>query len=210
MQKYHKINTIFKRGEDHKLIEGEFCSKEIRYLSDNEWLFTEKVDGTNIRIMFDGEKISYGGKTDNAQMHVDLMEALRELFNDKLDLFKKTFVAPEGIETSVCFYGEGYGAGIQKGGCYRQDKSFVLFDIKVGNTWLNRNDVEEVARLFNIDIVPIIGLGTIAEMIEMTIKGFKSQWGDFIAEGIVARPLIEMRDRRGNRIITKTKHKDFL
>jgi len=43
----------------------------------------------------------------------------------------------------------------------------------------------------------------------MTKKGFKSQWGDFIAEGIVARPKTEMRTRRGERIITKVKYIDF-
>lgn len=43
----------------------------------------------------------------------------------------------------------------------------------------------------------------------MTRKGIKSQWGDFIAEGIVARPATELLTRNGERIITKIKHKDF-
>lgn len=29
---------------------------EFDYLKDNTWIFTEKVDGTNIRIMWDGGK----------------------------------------------------------------------------------------------------------------------------------------------------------
>ena len=44
----------------------------------------------------------------------------------------------------------------------------------------------------------------------MTRKGFSSQWGDFIAEGIVARPKVEMKTRRGDRIITKIKYRDFV
>ena len=210
MKTYHKINTIFKRNKDtHKIIVGDFSCEEFKYLKDNQWVFTEKVDGTNIRIMFDGETIKYGGKTDNAQLHVDLVENLRKMFESNLELFKETFENKTDNPTAICLYGEGYGAGIQKGGCYRGDKSFVLFDIKAGENWLERENVEDIANKFGIDVVPTIGEGTISEMIEMAKKGFNSQWGDFIAEGIVARPKTEMRARRGDRIITKIKHKDF-
>jgi hypothetical protein len=47
-------------------------------------------------------------------------------------------------------------------------------------------------------------------MIDQTRTGFKSQWGDFIAEGIVARPVVELKSRNGDRIITKIKYKDFI
>jgi hypothetical protein len=86
----------------------------------------------------------------------------------------------------------------------------VLFDIKIGTWWLQRKDVEEIAKTFGIDVVPIIGEGTLTEAIELTRKGVKSQWGDFLAEGIVARPKTEMKTRRGDRVITKIKHVDFL
>ena len=33
-----------------KLIEGRFRNPLVEYLKDNEWVFTEKVDGTNIRV----------------------------------------------------------------------------------------------------------------------------------------------------------------
>ena len=46
-------------------------------------------------------------------------------------------------------------------------------------------------------------------MIAMARKGFDSIWGAFKAEGIVARPTVELRTRSGKRIITKIKHKDF-
>jgi len=209
MNTYHKIHSIYKRDKQGKFLAEEYSRDEFRYLRNNEWEFTEKVDGINIRIMFDGEKISYGGKTDKAQMQVDLMEKLRELFDDQLDLFKTIFIPSEGQKTSICFYGEGYGAGIQKGGKYRQDKSFVLFDIKIGTIWLKRSDVESLASKFGIDCVPIIGYGTLDEGIEKIRDGFSSKWGDFVAEGIIARPCVEMKDRRGDRIITKIKYKDF-
>ena len=53
------------------------------------------------------------------------------------------------------------------------------------------------------------GRGTLHEMVEQARKGIKSTWGDFAAEGIVARPAVELKTRAGHRIITKIKSKDF-
>lgn len=210
MNQYHKIQTMFKREQQKpcRIIEGQWTLPEFAYLKDNTWVFTEKVDGTNIRVMWDGETVKYGGKTDNAQTPMDLVERLHTLFDSKKELFNTTFVPKEGVQTAVCFYGEGYGNGIQKGGCYKPTKDFVLFDIKVGNIWLKREDIECIAQSFGIGIVPIVGKGTLQDGIEMVRNGFKSTWGDFIAEGIVARPEVELNGRYG-RIITKIKHCDF-
>jgi len=211
MKQYHKIQTMFKRDMENKgkIIIGSWTLPEFEYLKNNHWIFTEKVDGTNIRVMFDGNEIKYNGKSDNAQLHADLIENLHKMFDDKLDLFNELFENTTDNPTEVCLYGEGYGAGIQKGGCYREDKSFVLFDIKVGEMWLQRKDVEDIAENLGIDIVPIIGDGTLQHGIDLVKSGLKSTWGDFIAEGIVARPETEFRTRRGDRIITKIKYTDF-
>ena len=202
---------MFKRDMSHKgkIMVGEWSLPEFEYLKDNQWVFTEKVDGTNIRVMFDGESVSYGGKTDNAQLHVDLVENLHKMFDHKLDILKEIFENTTDNPTEVCLYGEGYGAGIQKGGCYREDKSFVLFDIKIGHFWLLRKDVEDIAKQLNIDIVPIVGQGTLEDGMNIVKNGFNSTWGSFIAEGIVARPETELKTRRGDRLITKIKHCDF-
>ena len=207
MKEYHKIQTVYLRDPETKfktLLEGRFALPEFEYLQNNEWIFTEKVDGTNIRIMFDGKEINFGGKTDNAQIPSFLVNKLNDLFRPLENKFAEMF--PDG----ACLYGEGYGAKIQKGGGnYRQDQDFVLFDVKVGDWWLQRTDVEDIAGKLGVDVVPIIGKGTLHEMIERTKIGFNSQWGEFTAEGIVARPETELKTRTGGRIITKIKHKDF-
>lgn len=207
MRKYHKIQTVFKRDPATKcktLLVGEYALPEFEYLKDCEWVFTEKVDGTNIRIMFDGETLKFGGKTDRAQIPADLVNRLNERFLPQTDLFKEHF--PDG----VCLYGEGYGAKIQKGGGnYRADQDFVLFDIKVGEWWLKRGDVEEIAKALSLDVVPIMGTGTLEYLVKSVKFGFTSKWGAFIAEGLVARPKIELKARNGSRIITKLKYKDF-
>jgi len=212
METYHKIQSMFKRdmANKGKMLFGQWTLPEFEYLKDNKWVFTEKVDGTNIRVMFDGETLRYNGKTDNADVKGDLIETLHKMFDSKLDLFKDKFQDKDGVVfNSVCLYGEGYGAGIQKGGCYRQDKCFVLFDVKIGDMWLERNNVEDIAKTFKIDIVPIIGDGTLQEGISIVKNGLKSQWGDFVAEGIVARTATELKTRRGDRMITKIKYCDF-
>ena len=207
MIEYHKIQTVFLRDPETKyktLLDGVFALPEFEYLAHNEWVFTEKVDGTNIRVMFDGRQIVFGGKTDNAQIPAFLVARLQDVFLPQGEQFAKMF--PDG----ACLYGEGYGAKIQKGGGnYRQDQDFVLFDVKIGEWWLQRPSVEEVANDLGLDIVPIIGTGTLYDMVAMARAGFPSLWGNFTAEGIVARPSVELRSRSGHRIITKIKHRDF-
>jgi len=208
MREYHKIQTIYKRDSRNKLktlLDGEFSLPEFEYLKDNIWTYTEKVDGTNIRVMWNGKDITFGGKTDNAQLPTPLVKRLQERFLSQVDLFKYRF----GEEKNVCFYNEGYGAKIQSGGKYRPDQDIVLFDIKIAEWWLQREDVIGLSKVFNIDVVPIIGEGTINDMVNLVKRGFTSMWGDFIAEGIVARPKTELRARSGCRIITKIKYKDF-
>ncbi len=208
MKTYHKIQTVFKRDMENKgktLLMGQWSRPEFEYLASNRWVYTEKVDGTNIRIMFDGEKVTFGGKTDSAHIPAKLVDRLRERFPNA-DAFAAAFEpgAP------VCLYGEGYGAGIQKGGKYRDDQDFVLFDVNVGGWWLQRADVEDVARKLRLDVVPIIGEGTLFRCIERVQSGMQSEWGDFQAEGIVARPETELCTRGGERrIITKIKCRDF-
>ena len=210
MNEYHKIQTVFLRDPENKyktLLEDQFALPEFEYLKNNKWVFTEKVDGTNIRLMLDGTgQYRIGGKTNNAQIPSFLYDRLRDLMETRLDKMNQIF-----DNTDVCLYGEGFGAKIQKGGGnYIKDAvDFVLFDVKVGDWWLKQTDVIDVAIKLDLAIVPIIGNGSLYEMVNMTKEGFSSVWGDFMAEGIVARPVIVLFGRNGKRIITKIKHKDF-
>ena len=94
MNPYHKIKTVYQRDPENKyktLINGQYATPEFSYLAMNEWLFTEKVDGTNIRIMFDGETITFGGKSDRAQLYAPLVTRLQERFLAQIDTFKECF-----------------------------------------------------------------------------------------------------------------------
>jgi len=207
LKHYHKINTLFKRDMEapgKPLILDQFAKPEFEYLADNKWEWTEKVDGTNIVIEYtpeEGHKI--GGRTERAQIPADLYDAINKLLEPNLLVMKKIFESP------IWLYGEGYGPKINKGGKYRPDPGFVLFDAFCGGFWLTRGSCINIAETLNLDIVPVVGMGTIADAIKFVKAGFTSTWGDFVAEGIVLRPVVGMRARNGNRIITKLKHKDL-
>ena len=71
---YQKIQTVFKRDPDTKyrtLLDGQFSLPEFEYLANNDWVFTEKVDGSNTVCIWDGVKVSYQGKTEDTQIPGD-------------------------------------------------------------------------------------------------------------------------------------------
>ena len=207
MSEYHKIQSIFKRDMTSKrktLIEGDWTLPEFEYLQNNIWTFTEKVDGTNIRVIFKDRCVTFGGRTQDAQIPAQLVGRLNERFLPLADKLSEMF------DGDAVLYGEGYGAKIQKvGGNYRADQDFVLFDVRVGSWWLQRADVEDVAQKLGVDVVPIIGEGTLHDAVRMAKAGIVSTWGAFEAEGIVARPKVELATRSGSRLIAKIKCRDF-
>lgn len=207
MKEYNKIYSPFKRDEvTNKLIEGVWSRPEFEYLQDKIWHATEKVDGTNIRIMWDGSNVILGGKSDNTSMHSDLVRNLQSQFMTQQvrQLFAEKFKTSQ-----VCFYGEGYGSGIQKGGAYSQTKKFILFDIMIDGVWLNIGSVKAIAEIFEIDVVPTVMTGTLSELISFVKTKPKSVIGNLEMEGIVARPEIILLNNIGERLITKIKVKDF-
>lgn len=204
---YPKIETVWKRdpGDKHRtLLEGKWATPELEYLKDNTWVFTEKVDGTNIRVMWDGEQVRFGGRTNNAQMPTFLLVKLQDLFpNEKL--------AECFGSGPVCLYGEGYGARIQKGGGnYIPDGvNFILFDVLIGEWWLRREDVEGIAGRLGIDVVPVVETGPLEKAIRMVRHGLASELREGMAEGLVMKPAMDLWGRDGKRIVAKVKHKDF-
>lgn len=211
MNEYTKIETIFERDMEgsKKLIEGKFRNETVEFLKDNQWICTEKIDGTNIGIVWDGHKVSYQGRTERAQIPAHLMNKLIEMFGGETneELFEQKFG-----ETQVVLFGEGYGAKIQKGGGnYRSDVSFILFDVYLPeqNLWLKRDALEDIAKTFGIDIVPIVLTGTLQEAVNFVKQKPKSTIGVADMEGLVCKPTVDMLDRIGRRVIVKVKVRDF-
>ena len=213
MIEYNKIETVYERDTDgsKKLMIGKFRDETVGFLKLLEWDWTEKVDGTNIRVHWDGHKVEFGGRTDKAQIPVPLMNRLIELFGGETNaqIFEQAFG-----EREVILFGEGYGAKIQNGGDYTEDgKSvdFILFDVMICDNYQNRLTVNAVAKMFNIESVPLVGRGTLDDAVRYIMTHPKSWLGSckHDMEGVVCRPVYELKDRCGKRIIVKIKWQDF-
>ena len=211
IEEYHKISGPFKRHtigpNKNKLIPWQWAMPEFEVLADIPWMFTEKVDGTNIRVIWDGHKPEFRGRTDRAQLPPCLLAALAEMFPE--ELLEQTFGG-----NPAQLYGEGYGAGIQKGGGnYRQDNSFILFDVRIDNWWLLRNSVEDISKALGIDVVPVMFEDTLRNsikfMTERRITSYISETPEFEAEGWVGYPKIPLFNRKIERIIVKLKGCDL-
>lgn len=215
MSEYHKIETLYERDlATFKVKPGVFKNRVYSLLK--SWRWTEKVDGTNIRCIWDPSQkfpesskpaLTFGGKSDNAQIHADLIKWLYTNISDA----KMREVFPE---ESAVIYGEGYGAGIQKGGGdYSLEKKLIVFDVLVGGKWwLAHEDVCDVAQKLGLAVVPDFGEMTLEEATEIVRKGFKSRCavnGSKDGEGLVGRPLEALFDKKGARLIVKLKTKDF-
>ena len=207
--KYPKINTLWKRDENNKfnIIEGDYSCQEFDAIK--KWHITEKIDGTNIRVYFNPipNTIEFKGRTDEADIPKFLLKALFGIFTTK----KLLEVFPTGKE--IVLYGEGYGNKIQSvGKKYREDNSFILFDVVVDGWWLERRNVEDIAKKLKIDVVPSLGIRTIQEVVSLVKGTFPSAISQQVlnSEGIVARsePLMLFRD--GSPIMWKLKSKDYL
>ena len=208
MREYNKIETLYERDINgtKKLIEGKFRNETVEFLANNVWEFTEKIDGTNIRIYWDGHKITFGGRTDRASIPSHLVNKLNEIFltEETEQLFEQKFG-----EMEVILFGEGYGVKIQNGGDYRSDVGFILFDVLIGDNYQSRESVEDIAIAFGLEIVPIVLRGTIQEAVDFIKTNPRSTIGKAKMEGVVGRPKVELQDRCGHRLIVKIKCRDF-
>ena len=215
---YPKIETLYVRDMvKHKVLVDELRMPEFGLVK--EWYLTEKIDGTNVRVNLDRSgSVIFCGRTDEALMHVPLMQYLSETFTQE----KMQAAFADREDADVTLFGEGYGPRIQKGGgLYRNTVSFRLFDVRVGQLWLEPDNIGAVAAALGVSLVNYAGtyvnwlprsiddltkvfLGTGASLTAQEDGGI-----GLLAEGIVARTVPLLLDRRGNRVMWKLKFRDF-
>jgi len=217
-EKHRYVSDLEKKPRKSAIIEGQYACPEFAAI--NTWSVTEKVDGTNVRIIFqrnaiDREKfvLDFRGRTDNAQFPTFLFTYLQSTFSAQKmhEVFKES--------NYVILFGEGYSPKIQSGGYYRKDASFILFDAYVSGWWLTREGVAEVAEELGIDAVPLLNIPQLNRLVwttEEIVQYVKMMPVSQIAqvqknqmEGIVARSEPQMMFRKGGPIMFKLKTKDF-
>lgn len=224
MYKYNKMKTLFVRDEHFKVTDKLSCKE---FSNINNWLVTEKIDGTNVRIIYKPAKdivqpfvytdivkspatLEIKGKKDTSDMPSYLLERLNEMF----DLEKFIEVFPE-VTKGVCLYGEGYGAKIRSGGNYNKGHDFRLFDVWLDGWWLEWDNVEDIANKLGIETAPVIMETTLEEAVELVKRKIYSEVAlkegckHRIAEGIVARAYPMVLFRNGTPVKWKLKVKDY-
>jgi len=121
----------------------------------------------------------------------------------------------ETEEVPVYIYGEFFGKKIQAGGNYDKDNNrFSIFDICQQGWYVPIDILYEYAEKLGLEVAPYIGQMTIDEAEQMVMAGFKTRVPDvsnpdYLEEGIVARPVVPIKDPRGKRIIVKIKTCDY-
>ena len=123
----------------------------------------------------------------------------------------------EKIGVDKCIiYGEAYGGKQQKmSATYGPALKFIVFDVQVGESWLNMPNAEDVATYCGLEFVHYVKIPTElaaidAEMMADSVQAVRNGMGTgHMREGVVLRPLIELTKNNGKRIIVKHKREEF-
>lgn len=211
-KEYQKIGNVFKFDEKFRTIVG--LNEPYETLKGLIWQGTEKIDGTNIRVHWDGHDIEFAGHTDKAQIPPKLNDYLTKLFlTPEMEyIFEQVFG-----ESEAYVFGEGFGAGIQQGGGnYVEngtDVGFIVFDVNINGFDLNRVNVTDVANKLGLPSVPVCFEGTldqakayVAEHHMSTLNGGKHEM-----EGLVLVPRdVQLYNNKHQLIKCKCKYRDMV
>lgn len=174
----------------------------------------EKVHGTSAHITYTREDLPHGAYRSGIKFFAGgaKHDAFVALFN-LVDLEQRfTALGPNKITV----YGEAYGGKLQgMAHTYGPDLRFIVFDVKVGDLWLDVPSMCEVAHKLDLEAVPCLLIPTTMEAIDQqrdapsTVADWRGCGGDKIREGVVLRPPFEVRTNNGARIVAKHKRAEF-
>lgn len=166
----------------------------------------EKINGTSAHVKYsDGHGVSFSSGGSKHVTFVSLFdqEALQESFK-KLGCVE------------VVVYGEAYGGKTQgMRNTYGEKMKFVAFDVKIDGFWLSVPQAEDVAKTLGLEFVHYVKIPAELDAIDKERDAFSVQAmrngveGDKKREGVVLRPLIEVRKNNEDRIIAKHKNDEF-
>lgn len=179
--------------------------KDQKILNFKRCYVLEKVHGTSAHIKWDKGQLTFysGGEKHERFCQLFDHEALRNAFT-------------EMGHDEVTVHGEAYGGSQQKmGHTYGPDLRFIVFDVMVGDVWLNVPNMDQVAKRLNLEVVPWKEVATELDILnaerdapsEVAVR--RGMGNDKTREGIVIRPLEEMTINNDHRIIAKHKVEKF-
>ena len=212
MKEYEKIETFYTFDSKTRKFTYGIYNKGIDFIRKLPCVATEKIDGTNIRIHWDGHRVEWAGRTDKSEIPIEVQAVLHILFDDAEVIFEQNFG-----EKEVYLNCEAFGGKIQ-GGKYGGNERLILFDVCVDGKYLDRGDLFRVAGLFSLDVVRSLYFDDWFEAVKYVydIKNnpqahisCECDNGTTVEEGLVVRPLVQLYDENGNRLQAKMKVRDF-
>ena len=168
----------------------------------------EKIHGTSAHISYDPttDKVTLfsGGASHEHFAKLFDTEKLRGIFAAKV------------IPHKITIFGEAYGGKMQgMGHTYGHALRFIVFDVKIGELWLNVPKAEAFAKDFGFEFVHYVRTPTDIDKLDAerdadSVQAVRNGCGEgHKHEGIVIRPLEEMRLNNGERVIAKYKGDSF-
>lgn len=204
---YLKIKNLYKE-QDILMFKEVYC--------------LEKVHGTSAHIKYHSGKARFECNEKATQVNPPSIkffsggskhETFVELFNE--ERLKLAF-GESGLD-EVTVYGEAYGGKCQgMAHTYGKELKFVAFDVKIGHCWLSVPKAEDFSNALNLDFVAYERVSTDLKALDAERDRPSRQAKkngiveDKIAEGIVIRPIEELRKNNGDRIICKHKRDEFM
>jgi len=193
---YLHINNLYK---DQKILNFKRC------------YVLEKVHGTSAHIEWNA-----GDKTADPAITFYSGGEKHEKFCKLFDKEALTKVFLEMGHDKVTVHGEAYGGSQQKmGHTYGPDLKFIVFDVKIGDVWLNVPNMDQVATRLGLEVVPWKEVAVELDVLnaerdapsEVAVR--RGMGNDKQREGIVIRPLEEMTVNNDHRVICKHKIDKF-
>ena len=207
MIEYQKIETLYAFDAQTHKYKKQFYNPIVEYLADLPWICSEKFDGTNIRVHYDGHKVEWSGRTDKAELPKEVETLLRETFGESEIIFEQTFG-----EKDVILFMECYGGKIQ-GGIYGGKERLIGFDIMVNEVYLDKTAISEIFDKFGVETVRFFEVSNLQEAIEIVSKDGLASHNESqkatIMEGLVCVPKFRLYDHMGKRIAVKIKCRDL-
>ena len=228
-RKYTSVENTF----DEKFMEKIY----IEGFDKQEYIVQEKVHGSNVCFITDGQTISFGKRTgfvEDGEKFYDYEELFERYTPKVIDLFSIIKEAYPDIKT-VTLYGEMFGGKyphpdvkndsktlmIQKGVFYCPTHEFYAFDVYVTTDESARYlSVDEMNGFFeqgNLFYARTVFRGTLNECLQYPndFQSLISTWLGFppiennVCEGVIIRPVIPLWLRNGSRVLLKNKNARF-
>ena len=191
-----KTKTLFRRDDNFKVMTDHFTDDRYRQVTD--WLVTEKMDGMSVILSTND---GFHGRSPRTQFQGKTLAFMEQAMHSVAYRFFQ-----KDIE-NVDVYAELVGPQVQGNPHNLTELQLFVFDVRIGDYWLDWHNVKDVAEKAGLQTVEVKGRWTMPHIIA-DVKARKAH-GDGYFEGYVARTDPYLYDNQGNRIVWKLKGTDF-